>query len=231
MKLGVMQPYFLPYLGYFQLIAAVDLFLVYDNIQYTKKGWINRNRYLLNEADAIFTIPLKRDSDYLNVEQRVLSADFDRNKLLNKFHGAYARAPEFERVYPILERVIQNSAENLFDYVYSSILEISAYLGINTQIRRTSGIDMDHQLKGEERVLAACSATGAKIYINAIGGTELYSRERFAERGVSLKFIKSYPNRYKQFSGVFVPGLSIIDVMMFNDKDQCVELLGAYELA
>ena len=102
MKVGIMQPYFLPYVGYFQLIAAVDLFIVYDNIKYTKKGWINRNRMLLNGTDTTFSLPLRKDSDYLNVVDRELSLDFDRHKLLNQLRGAYIRAPYFNVVWPML---------------------------------------------------------------------------------------------------------------------------------
>jgi hypothetical protein len=230
MKLGLMQPYFLPYLGYFQLIAAVDLFIFYDNIQYTRKGWINRNRFLLNGSDALFTVPLRKDSDYLDVNQRTLSADFDRKKLLNKFSGAYARAPHFGEVYPILERVIQAESKNLFDFVHSSIVDVCAYLRIDTPIRSSSGLEMDHQLRGQDRVLATCRAVGATTYINAIGGTDLYSQEIFAQHGVNLRFIKSSLPAYRQFSQEFVPGLSIIDVMMFNDRDQCAQMLEEYSL-
>src|SRR5690554_5299659 len=104
MKLAIMQPYFLPYLGYYQLIAAVDVFVVYDNIKYTKKGWINRNRFLLNGQDAVFSLSLRKDSDSLDVRQRQLSPAFERAKLLNQFRGAYGSAPYFEETYALLER-------------------------------------------------------------------------------------------------------------------------------
>ena len=84
MKLAIMQPYFFPYIGYFQLIKSVDEFVIYDNIQYTKKGWINRNRILVNGTDYLISLPLKKDSDYLNVVDRQLAESWekDRTKLL-----------------------------------------------------------------------------------------------------------------------------------------------------
>ena len=220
MKLAIMQPYFLPYIGYFQLIASVDQFIVYDNIKYTKKGWINRNRMLQNGADAMFSLPLKRDSDTLDVVQRELTADFDRNKLLNHFRGAYARAPFFAQTFPLLECIVRCEERNLFRYIRHAIVQLCAHLGIKTEIRISSDIAIDHELKAQDKVLALCRATGADTYINAIGGTALYDRDVFREQGVELKFIRSKPFEYAQFGAPFVPWLSIVDVMMFNAPEQ-----------
>ena len=219
MRLAIMQPYFLPYSGYYQLIAAVDVFVVYDNIKYTKKGWINRNRMLLNGADAMFSLPLKKDSDTLDVVQRELSVDFDRTKLLNQFKGAYRRAPYFTQTFPLLERIVLCDDNNLFRYIYNSLVESCVHLGIDTEIRISSGIDINHDLKSQDKVLALCKAAEADTYINPIGGTELYSRDNFRERDVELKFIGAKPVEYPQFGAPFVPWLSIVDVLMFNSLD------------
>ena len=216
MKVAIMQPYFLPYIGYFQLIAAADVFIIYDNIKYTKKGWINRNRMLVNSTDAIFSLPLKKDSDTLDVVSRELSKDFDRKKLLNQFRGAYASAPYFSDVFPLLERIVQCNESNLFRYIYNSVVEMCLLLDIKTEIRISSNISIDHNLKGQEKVLALCRATGASCYINAIGGTEIYSYQAFSAEGLDLKFIRSQSLDYPQFGNPFVPWLSIIDVLMFN---------------
>lgn len=217
MKLAIMQPYFLPYIGYFQLIAAVDTFIVYDNIKYTKKGWINRNRMLQNGTDAMFSLPLKKASDSLDVVQRELAEDFNRDKLLNQFRGAYCRAPYFEQTFPLLEQIVRYEDSNLFLFLHHSILKVCEHLGIGTDIRISSGIAIDHELKGQDKVIALCEAVGATTYINAIGGMELYSKEVFRGRGIELKFIKSMPFEYLQFGNEFVPWLSIIDVMMFSE--------------
>lgn len=227
MKTAIMQPYFFPYIGYFQLIESVDLFILYDNIKYTKKGWINRNRMLLNGKDVVFSLPLKRDSDSLDVCDRELATDFSPDKLLNQIAGAYRRAPYFAQAFPLIEQVARHQERNLFCFLHHSIVRICQHLGIVTEIRRSSDIAVDHSLTSEDRVLAMCRAVGASVYVNAIGGVELYSRDEFRRQGISLKFIRSRPFEYAQFGDDFVPWLSIIDVMMFNSLDairECIEI-------
>jgi hypothetical protein len=230
MKLGVMQPYFMPYIGYFQLIAAVDIFVVYDNIKYTKKGWINRNRILMNGEDLIFSLPLKNGSDNLDILNRELSSTFDRRKLLRQLNGAYSKAPYFNETFQLLKRIINCEHTNLFQYIHYSLTEICSHLGIDTEIRISSDIVADHTLKGEERVLNLCQTLGAKTYINSIGGIDLYNKDVFSSFGITLRFLKSNPILYKQFETAFVPWLSIIDVMMFNPVKQINEYLMDYEL-
>jgi hypothetical protein len=219
MKLAIMQPYFLPYIGYFQLIAAVDLFIVYDNIKYTKKGWINRNRMLQKGKDVMFSLPLKSDSDTLDVRDRELAADFNREKLLNQFKGSYRRAPYFAETVPLLEQIVRYEDANLFRFLHHSIIKTCEHLGVTTKIGISSSLAIDHDLKSQNKVLALCRAAGASSYVNAIGGMELYSKEMFQENGIELKFIQSKPFEYQQFGNEFVPWLSILDVMMFNPLD------------
>jgi hypothetical protein len=214
-----MQPYFMPYIGYFQLIAAVDVFVVYDNIKYTKKGWINRNRMLLNDSDAMFSLPLKKDSDTLNVVQRELSLDYNRDKLLHQFKGAYSRAPNFPEVFHLIERIVRFEDPNLFRYINRSLIEVSSYLGLDTEIRVSSGISINHDLKAQDKVIALCEAMKADTYINTIGGADLYDKKTFLSHGIDLKFIQPRPFEYPQFKNPFVPWLSIIDVLMFNSLD------------
>jgi hypothetical protein len=219
MRLAIMQPYFLPYIGYFQLIAAVDQFVVYDNIKYTKKGWINRNRLLLHGVDVTFSLPLKKDSDSLDVVQRELATDFDRSRLLNQFRGAYSRAPYFPKTFHLLECIVSSEERNLFRYIHHSLVETCAHLGIDTEIRISSDVPIDHGLKSQDKVLAICEALGAESYINSIGGVDLYSKETFEQRGIALRFLRSKPFVYPQFQEAFVPWLSIIDVLMFNSVE------------
>lgn len=224
-----MQPYFLPYIGYFQLINAVDTFVLYDNVQYIR-GWINRNRYLLDGKDAIFSIPLKKDSTHLNINKRYISDVFARNKLLNQFSYAYCKAPYFDETFRVLNNIVNYEQTNLADYIYFSILSICAYIGTTAKIVRSSSINVDHSLKSVNKIIAICQAFDTKTYINAIGGVKLYSKELFAEKGIELKFIKSKPITYKQFDNDFVPWLSIIDVLMFNSLETVRQFLNCYEL-
>jgi hypothetical protein len=219
MKLAIMQPYFFPYIGYFQLIAAVDQFIVYDNIKYTKKGWINRNRMLQNGKDVMFSLPLKSDSDSLDVCERELAADFNRDKLLNQFKGAYRRAPYFEQAFPLIEQIVRYPDANLFRFLKHSIVRLCEHLGIATEIKVASVVPIDHSLKSQDKVLALCKAAEANTYLNVIGGLNLYKEETFRGNDIDLQFIQAKPFEYVQFGKTFVPSLSIIDVMMFNPLD------------
>lgn len=231
MKLAIMQPYFVPYIGYFQLMNIVDLFIIYDNIKYTKKGWINRNRMLQNGKDALFSLPLKNDSDFLNICEREISLNFERKKLLNKIKGSYSKAPFFKQTFNLFEEILNYNDINLFNFLYNSILIINNYLEINVKIKVSSTIDAEYSLKNQERVIFLCKAVNADMYINAIGGTFLYSEEAFEKNRIQLRFIKSKLFEYQQFNHMFCPQLSIIDVMMFNSVDKIKKYLdNEYEL-
>lgn len=219
MKAAIMQPYFWPYPGYFQLIEAVDLFIVYDNIEYTKAGWINRNRLCRDGAAHTFSLPLKKASDYLDVRDRELAADFKPEKLLNQFKGAYRHAPYFSPTFPLIERVLRYEARNLFRFLHHSICATCEHLGITTEIRVSSDIPIDHHLKKQDKVLALCRAVGAGTYVNLSGGMALYSPAAFRAHGIELVFIRAKPFEYAQFDHPFVPLLSIIDLMMFNPME------------
>ena len=220
MNLAIMQPYFLPYIGYFQLIASVDAFVLYDNIQFTKKGWINRNRMLSQGGDKLFSLPLKKDSDFLNVAERRLADTFNREKLLNQFKGSYHHAPFFDDTLRILERIISFEEANLFAYIRNSLTLILDYFEINTEIIPSSQVTADHSLSGQDRVIAICKALRATSYINPIGGNHLYSAKKFNGEGIELRFLHPTSFEYPQFGAPFVHNLSIVDVMMFNSQPQ-----------
>jgi len=227
-----MQPYFMPYIGYFQLINSVDKFVIYDNIQYTKKGWINRNRILANGKDQLITLPIKKDSDYLNVVERELSEswDKDKSKMLNVIKASYNKAPYFQETFELISKCLNNPEANLFRFIYDSIVLINNHLEIKTPIIISSTIDADHTLKSQDKVLSLCKEQNADVYINSIGGVELYDKETFKQNNIKLNFIKSNPIQYKQFNNEFVSWLSIIDVLMFNSKEQIKEYLNNYTL-
>lgn len=233
MKAAIMQPYFLPYIGYWQLIHSVDEFVVYDNIEYVKKSWINRNRILQGDHDFLFTVPLKKDSDYLNVDKRYLSDDSEKAniKTLRQIEATYKKAPEFSKVFPVIKECFEYPEKNLFSYIYHSIQTICKLLDIKTKITISSTLPIDHSLKAEQKVLAICKQLDATTYINAIGGKELYYKDRFAVEGIKLQFIQSKEIEYPQFNNKFVPWLSIIDVLMFNNVSTVQSFLGEFEVA
>mgnify|MGYP003647850318 FL=1 len=222
-----MQPYFFPYIGYFHLIKSVDEFVIYDNIQYTKKGWINRNRILSNGEDKILTIPIKKDSDYLNIQDRIIADSWskDKNKLLNTINNSYKKSPQFNNIFPIVHECLSSLEVNLFKFILNSLTILNSYLEIKTKIITSSDISIDHSLKSQDKVMAICKNLKATTYVNAIGGQELYNVEDFSNKDIKLKFVKSNPLVYKQYKNEFIPWLSILDVLFFNDKKDIIKYL------
>jgi hypothetical protein len=230
--LAIMQPYFFPYIGYFQLMKAVDTFVIYDNIEYTKKGWINRNRILLNDKETYISLPLKKDSDFLNVTDREISEEWNKQKkkTISQIEEAYRKAPYFKEVFPFVIDCLNFNEKNLFLFIENSVRMIATYLNIDTNIIKSSSILGNEEFKGQDKVLKICELQKANTYINAIGGQELYSKEEFKEKGIDLFFIKQKDISYNQFNDNKISYLSIIDVLMFNSKEERQILLNQYEL-
>lgn len=231
MKIGIMQPYFVPYIGYFQLLNAVDKYVIYDDVHFIKGGWINRNRILINGQPSYFNVPLKGASpNKLINEVEVNNEEVLIQKNLRMLEGAYKKAPYFEDVYKLMEDILKCGKNNLAEYLTYSIKKICEYLDINTELIISSQMNKDNSLKGKEKVVAVCHELGGTIYYNAIGGQELYSYEYFKENNLELNFVKTNTIEYKQYNNEFVPSLSIIDVMMFNSKEEIKEMLNNYTL-
>ena len=231
MKVAIMQPYFLPYIGYFQLINAVDKFVIYDNIEFTKKGWINRNRILFNGKDEFISLPITKASDFLHVNQRYLASNFEneRNKILRKVNECYRKAPNFEIIRTLAEEILNYENNNLFEFIFNSIKKICGYLGISTELITSSSIDINHNLKSEEKVISICNSLNATKYINSIGGQNLYEKKNFYNSKIELIFMKSQYIAYQQFDFEFLPWLSILDVLMFNSVETIKDFLNKYE--
>lgn len=234
MKLAVMQPYLFPYIGYFQLIHAVDTFVLYDDVQYIKDGWVNRNRLLINKQIKLFTLPLKKDSYTAKICERCIAMDRWRresDKLLTMIRQSYAKAPCFEVVYPLVERCIKADYSMLIDFLQAALVHCCRYLGITTEIVRSSSMSIAMDMKGQERIVAICKAMGADHYLNASGaGRSLYDKDAFRQEGIQLSFAEPLECRYPQYGSEFVPRLSIIDVMMFSTRDLLKKFLDMYKL-
>ncbi len=231
MKLGIMQPYFLPYLGYWQLINAVDIYVLYDDVNYINRGWINRNRILINKQPHYFNILLKNKTQNKLICEIDLDRSLDwRRKLLKTFEMAYHTAPYFSAAYPIIEKIISYEELGLSCFLEHSIRSICDYIGIKTNIIVASKLTYDRNLKGEARILNICDAFKADEYYNAIGGKPLYHRNIFLERGIQLRFLKMDEIVYHQFEDDFIGGLSIADVLMFNSKNEVHDMLLKYQL-
>jgi len=232
-SIAMMQPYLFPYLGYFQLIAAADVFVLGDDLQYIKSGWVNRNNILVGGQARLLTFPLKRDSFELAINQRETSDNFadEAQRLLNVIRSNYAKAPCFAQVMPMLEALILHPERNLALYIEHSLKQLCSYLGIHTPFYRASDLTLPAPLDKQDRVIRTARQFGARRCINAMGGTSLYDPRHFAEQGLELKFLAMDDGiKYRQFKQPFVGNLSIIDVMMFNDAEALAALLQRYSL-
>lgn len=231
MKVGIMQPYFFPYIGYWQLLNAVDKYVVYDDVNYIKNGWINRNRILINGQPHWFTLPLDKASPFnLINEINISSENKVKENMLKTLHMAYHKAPFFNEVFPLVEKTIFYSL-NLSESLFFSIQEITKYLGIRTELILSSTLSKDNTLKGKNKVLSICKLLNADVYLNAIGGQDLYDKQEFQEHDLKLEFLQTDKVIiYKQLKNQFVPNLSIIDVLMFNSAEQIKQMLDNYTL-
>jgi hypothetical protein len=231
MTIAIMQPYIFPYIGYFQLINAVDKFIIYDDVNFINKGWINRNRILVSGQPHLFTIPLKNASQNKLIHEVELSRSEPwQKKFLKTIQQSYQKAPNYCTVFPLIEEIVNYPANNIGAFATFGLRKICSYLEINTEIVPSSTIYNNSNLKAQERILDICAQENATHYINPIGGMELYSKEKFQEAGIKLNFIQSTGGTYTQFKNAFVPWLSIIDILMFNDVEKVGVLLKEYEL-
>ncbi len=231
MKVAIMQPYFFPYIGYWQLIHAVDRFVIYDDVNYIKGGWINRNRILINGEPTYITMPLYHSSPYKHIcDISIQSSPAWRDRLVKMVETTYRNAPYFAEAFSIVENVIRHEATNLSDYLVHQLQSLATFMGINTEFVISSRCYENNDLSGQERILDICKRENANTYVNPQGGQALYDRTTFTRWGLDLKFLIPSAIEYKQFGSLHVPWLSIIDVMMFNSKSQLRTLLNRYEL-
>lgn len=230
-KVGIMQPYFFPYIGYWQLMNAVDKYVIYDDVNFIKGGWINRNRILINGEPKFFNVPLIGASPNKLINQvNVDNNPVLKSKNLRTLVNVYGKAPYFKDVYPIVESIITADYTNLAEYLANSFRLINNYLGIDTELIISSSLDKDCSLRAQDKVIAICKLLNANEYYNAIGGQELYSYDDFKKAGIELKFVKTDSIVYSQYSNDFVANLSIIDVLMFNSKEDVRKMLKQYTL-
>lgn len=231
MKVAIMQPYILPYLGYWQMITSVDKFVLFDDVNYIVRGWINRNNILMNGKAHLFTLPLNGASPNKLIKELTLQNNVkERNKLLRCIECSYRKAPMFQTVFPIISNIINNEEEDLVKYLLFQFREIYKYLGIEDNMLLSSEIPQNPELKAQNKVMGICKYLGADHYINAIGGQELYDKDYFVAENMKLSFTMMDKVKYKQFNDDFIPNLSIIDVLMFNGVEETKQLLKQYQL-
>ncbi len=233
MKLGLMQPYFFPYIGYFQLIHAVDRFVLYDDVAFIKQGWINRNRILLHGKDFMFTVPLKNASSFTSIADTEINMPLYntwRPRFLKTLEQAYAKAPYYRPVADLVADVLHGDSRSINELAASSIINSCNYIGLKREFVLSAQQYNNNELKGKDRVLDICRREAADKYLNVPGGKDLYDRAEFNAHSVTLNFIEPGKISYKQFGDNFIPWLSIIDVMMFNAPQDVLQMVGNYTL-
>ncbi len=221
---AIMQPYFFPYIGYYQLVRAVDIFVFYDDVAYIKGGWINRNRILVNGQPTFITVPLRGASQNRLICDIPLAGDC--TKLVRTIELAYRRAPFFSETMVPIKKILTSPVAHIGELAIASITAIMDHLGIGRTYRLSSK-DFPHTrvLRGPDRLIAITKECGAAHYVNAIGGRGLYDKMCFQEKGLTLTFLEPLVDEYTQFRQPFQSGLSIIDALMFNGRDKVGAML------
>jgi|ERR1700681_58358 WbqC-like protein len=227
MKLGIMQPYLFPYLGHFALIAAVDEWLVFDIAQYTRKSWINRNRVLHPDHGWQYvSIPLRRSSTHIRISEAKVAGSREHDRyVLGKISHYKQRAPYYGQVCEIVGRSFAGVAgDSLVSLNVAGLGTVCEYLGLPFRYRLCSQLDIafpDELLPGRWAPWLS-GRLSADVYVNPVGGRELFDPSDFAAEGVRLRFLEFEPFVYDTPGYVFENSLSILDVLMWNSPDAIV---------
>lgn len=222
MIVSVMQPYFFPYLGYYQLVAQSDLFIFLDDVNYINKGWINRNRVLVNGEPSFITVPLSGASQNRMINE--IEVNYQEKwdeKMLRNIEMNYKKAPFFESAFPVIQSVVSAKQKSISQLCVLSISKVFDYLELNPNYSFSSILNPEKEKAGEERIISLVAQNKGNIYVNPEGGQELYHLEHFQNANLELKFIKMTPTAYKQIKAVdFIPYLSMIDVLMHVSSEE-----------
>lgn len=229
---AIMQPYIFPYIGYFHLIECSSIFVFYDDVHYIKKGWINRNRILMNNNPFLFTVPVAKASQNKLICETVPAFDSKwKNKFYRQLTHTYKRAPFFYDIIELISSVFEKKYSDVSDLSIESILAVYSYLGTPIDYTKSSVTSPNTRGMGKaDRLIEITKELGYEAYVNAPGGRKLYTKDYFLTKGVTLAYVNSKQIEYKQKSNKFVPSLSIIDVLMFNDKERVLEFFSAYSI-
>ena len=188
-----MQPYLFPYLGYFQLINAVDKFVICDDVQYIKEGFINRNNVMINKQQHLFTFSVKKDKRIKLINERYYYEAI--NKEIKNFYNmitiSYKKAKYFNKVFELIDEIFRFKDLNVAKFNFNALKVICSYIGIDTEFIIASDIPKNNMLRRQDMVLEINKILKSSIYINAIGGTALYSKDIFEKNNIKLYFIKT----------------------------------------
>ncbi|HEY4074792.1 MAG TPA: WbqC family protein [Herbaspirillum sp.] len=229
---AIMQPYVFPYIGYFCLIQASDIFVFYDDVNFINRGWINRNQILVNGDPYKFTIPLSNGSqNELICNVKMHAFEDCRKKLLKQIYQSYCKTPHFDIGFNYVEEVLKADFTSISDVAISSVEKFYKLIGIEQKfIRSSEAFQSSRGADKADRLIEITKSLQSNLYVNAIGGAALYNKSYFLESGINLSFVKPRLRSYKQMGAKeFISGLSIIDVVMNNDVDSIIDMVGDYE--
>lgn len=217
MRVAITQPYLFPYIAWYQVINACDAFVISDDVQYTRSGYINRNQILMNGRPLRFGVPLRGASHTEVIGERRIHDWGWARELLRGMRHAYRGAPHFDEVYPMIEGILAEPVDLLIDLLERAIVVTARHLGLGQRIVRASSVQARVGLRKADRVLATAKALGARCYLqrDTEAARQMYRHEFFLAEGIVLKFVRVGLLPYAQ-RGVkeFLPGLSLIDFLM-----------------
>ena len=232
MRIAIMQPYFLPYVGYFQLMASVDKFVILDDVNFINRGWVNRNRLPTAHGPAWLTLPLHNASqNRLISELDIFSDDGWKAGMRGTIATCYSKAAERQLMLPLVDHWLEIANGNLSTFLHTTLCDIAERCGILTEIVRTSSVYPKGELRGQHRILDICLREGADVYVNPPGGKALYDGELFASKGVDLRFLQpAIKNLNLRYSGLDGPVLSVLDLLMQNSYEAMHQAVHTFDL-
>ena len=219
MRVGIMQPYFFPYMGYWQLLKAVDVFIVYDDVNYISRGYINRNYITINNRLQRITLNIQKASINKHINQLRISDN--KSDIFKTITHTYKNYPQYQNVIDMLRDIIYYKENNLAEYLTYQIFKISEYLNAGVSIVRSSDLQNDKSLAGQNKIIDICKYQNCTEYINVPGGIKLYDKSVFHKNSIRLTFIKPDTN---------IPYVSIIDLLMKYDRSYLWDLIQQYTL-
>jgi hypothetical protein len=233
MKIAIMQPYFFPYIGYYQLVYSVDIFIFYDDVNYIKKGYIDRNSILVNNLPFQFKIPCNKTSSNKRINE--IEIDLNqyskwKNKFIKTLELAYRKAPFYSITMDLIDNILNKDIKLISEIAMESITSTFQYLGIEKKFKISSHEYGNRYLERADRLIDICKIEKIHNYINSPGGKELYQREYFKSKGINLYFIANTVPKYAQFQDEFVPNLSMIDILMFNSISNIRDQLKQFDI-
>ena len=229
MKLAIMQPYFLPYIGYFQLISAVDEFVILDDVNFIKGGWINRNRILLDGKEKYITKPVNGASQNKKInELRFVDNPEERINMMRTISYAFRHSCYFPSFEPLIRDIILDPHLSLPEYLEYSISNVCNMLGIDTKISRSSSFRGSVHSCGQAGIIELCKLRGCDNYFNAIGGLKIYDKTAFNDSNIELRFLKTDYERMEKISTSEHLDYSILEIMADHNENTIKQLLSCF---